>query len=164
MVENKRYCLDTNIYIEGWNKYFSTELSTGYWEILDSFALNGQVFSPIEVKREILRLDDGLSDWLKTRPYFFREITNKVQKEMRSIMASYPRLVDNTKQRSIADPWVIAFAITENAIVVTKETPVGSNSRRIKIPDVCNDLNIPWIDDFRFALELGIHFTAHLKT
>jgi len=164
MDEIKRYCLDANIFIEGWNKYYSRELSTGYWEILDSFAQDGRVFSPIEVKREILRIDDGLSEWIKPRAYFFREITVEVQEELRRIMGEYPRLVDSTKQRSIADPWVIAFAITEGAIVVTKETPVGLNSRRIKIPDVCNDLGLPWIDDFQFALELGIHFTAQLTS
>ena len=152
MDEIKNYCLDANIFIEGWNKYYSKELSTGYWEILDSLAQNGRVFSPIEVKREILRVDDGLAEWIKSRAYFFRDITIEVQEELRKIMAEYPRLVDSTKQRSIADPWVIAFAITENATVVTKETPVGLNSRRIKIPDVCNDLGLPWIDDFQFAL------------
>jgi len=164
MGEDKNYCLDANIFIEGWNKYYSMELSTGYWEILDSFAQNGRVFSPIEVKREILRLDDGLTDWLKDKPYFFREITIEVQEELRRIMATYPRLVDSIKQRSIADPWVIALAKTENSIVVTKETPGGRNSRRIKIPDVCNELGVPWIDDFQFARELGIHFTAQLTT
>jgi hypothetical protein len=164
MAEDKNYCLDANIFIEGWNKYYSMELSTGYWEILDSFAQKGRVFSPIEVKREILRLDDGLTGWLKERPYFFREITTEVQVELQKIMAAYPRLVDSIKQRSIADPWVIAFAITEKAIVVTKEEPVGSSSKRIKIPDVCNELSIPWINDFQFARELGIHFTAHLTT
>ena len=164
MNDSKNYCLDANIFIEGWNKYYSMELSPGYWEILDGFAKNGRVFSPIEVKREILHLDDGLAEWIKVRPYFFREITLEVQEELRKIMTKFPRLVDSTKQRSIADPWVIAFAITENAIVVTKETPVGNNSRRIKIPDVCNELGVHWIDDFQFARELGIYFTAQITS
>ena len=30
-------------------------------------------------------------------------------------------LVDNTKQRSLADPWVIVHALNDNACVVTKE-------------------------------------------
>jgi hypothetical protein len=77
-------------------------------------------------------------------------------------MASHGRLVDSIKQRSIADPWVIAFAIAEDAIVVTKETPSGENSRRIKIPDVCNALNLPWMNDFEFAREVGIRFIARL--
>jgi len=162
MTNNKTYCLDANIFIEGWNKYYAMDISPSYWDILDRFAQDGIVFSPIEVKREIVRVDDELSNWLKSRPYFFKDITSEVQEELRSIMQKYPRLVDSTRQRSIADPWVIAFAITEEAIVVTKENPAGTSSRRIKIPDVCNDLGVSWIDDFQFARELGIQFTAEL--
>lgn len=163
MTSDKKYCLDANIFIEGWNKYYSMELIPSYWEILDNLAQDGIVFSPVEVKREIIQHDDGLSDWIKTRPYIFRDITNPMQEKIREIMAKYPRLVDSTRQRSIADPWVIANAIIEDAIVVTKETPVGSSSRRIKIPDVCNELGVPWIDDFQFAKEIGIRFTAIIK-
>lgn len=162
MTDTNNYCLDSNIFIEGWNKYYSMDISTGYWEILDKFAKEGRVFSPVEVRREILEIDDGLANWVKSRPYFFHDITTEVQEKLREIMGKYPRLVDSTRQRSIADPWVIAFAIVENAIVVTKETPVGIRSRRIKIPDVCNELGVQWIDDFQFARELGIHFNAEV--
>ena len=40
---------------------------------------------------------------------------------MREIMSKYPRIIDNSKGRSIADPWVIAHAEQENATVVTLE-------------------------------------------
>ena len=163
MAETKSYCLDANVFIEPWNKYYSTELCSGYWEILEKLAQDGRVFAPVEVKREILQHDDGLAVWIKTRPYLFRDITLEVQDHLRQIMKSYDRLVDSTRRRSIADPWVIAFAIAENAIVVTKEMPVGPNSKRIKIPDVCQALNVPWMDDFRFAREIGIRFEARLE-
>ncbi len=156
----KKYCLDTNVFIEGWNRYYSMDLCPEYWVILDKLAKEGRIFSPIEVKREIDKSDDGLSKWIKTRHYIFRDIDMEVQKCLRKIMASHSRLVDSIKQRSIADPWVIAFAIVENAIVVTKETATGIDRKRIKIPDVCNALNVPWMNDFEFAKEVGIRFTA----
>jgi predicted nucleic acid-binding protein len=156
------YCLDTNVFIEGWNKYYSMALCPSYWEIIDELGEQGRVFSPIEVRREILQHDDGLADWIRNRSHLFRDISDNVQTTLREIMRDFPRLVDNTRQRSIADPWVIAHAITENATVVTKEIPSPVVSRRIKIPDVCNSLGVPWIDDFRFAEELGIHFQAQI--
>ena len=162
MAEIGRYCLDANVFIEGWNKYYSMQLCSSYWVILDKLAQDGRVFAPIEVKREILQHDDGLAAWIKPRPYLFKDITLEVQNHLRQIMASYHRLVDNTRQRSIADPWVIAFAIAEEAIVVTKEMPAGLGSRRIKIPDVCYALNVPWMDDFQFAREIGMSFEARL--
>jgi len=162
VAEERRYCLDTNVFIEGWNKYYSMDLCPTYWTILDQLAQQDRVFAPIEVKREITQHDDGLAGWIKTRPYLFKEITIEVQEYLREIMAKYNRLVDSTRQRSIADPWVIAHAMAEKAIVVTKEMPAGPNSRRVKIPDVCSALNFPWIDDFQLAREIGIQFSAHL--
>lgn len=158
----KKYCLDTNVFIEGWNRYYSMELCPEYWEILDDFAKQGKIFAPIEVKREIDKTDDGLSKWFRERPYFFKNIGIEAQNYLRKIMATHGRLVDSIKQRSIADPWVIAFAMAENATVVTKETPAGSDSRRIKIPDVCDALDVPWMNDFEFAKEIGIRFIAKL--
>lgn len=163
MTDLRRYCLDANVFIEGWNKYYSMVLCPSYWEIIDELGEQGRVFSPIEVKREILQHDDGLADWVKSRDYIFRDITDNIQTTLREIMRDYPRLVDNTRQRSIADPWVIAHAMAENATVVTKEIPAGLGSRRTKIPDVCNGLGVPWIDDFSFAQELGIQFQAQIS-
>lgn len=162
MNEPRIYCLDTNVFVEGWNKYYSMELCPSYWEIIDRLGQEGRVFAPIEVKREILKVDGGLAEWVKSKAHLFRDIDDEVQDHLRAIMSSHPRLVDSIKQRSIADPWVIAFARSEGAIVVTKESPAGEDSRRIKIPDVCNAYGIPWIDDFTFAIESGIRFQAQI--
>ena len=158
----QKYCLDTNVFIEAWNRYYSMELCPEYWDILDDLAKRGSIFAPIEVKREIQKADDGLSEWIKEKPYLFKEITLPVQEQLRFIMASHGRLVDSIKQRSIADPWVIAFALAEKAIVVTKEMPVGMDSRRIRIPDVCKAFHVPCMNDFQFAREIGIKFSAKL--
>jgi predicted nuclease of predicted toxin-antitoxin system len=79
---------------------------------------------------------------------------------------SHKFLVDNIKQRSLADPWVIAYAMSENACVVTKEEKViASNSDKIKIPNVCENMNVRCINDFKFIQEVNIHFTCQfLKT
>jgi hypothetical protein len=158
----KRYCLDANVFIQGWNDYYSMDLCPEYWEILDRLAQENRIFAPIEVKKEIEKTDDNLAKWLKARPYFFQEITIEVQENLRKIMAAHSRLVDSIKQRSVADPWVIAFAMAEKAVVVTKESPSSTPTKRIKIPDVCHALNVPYLNDFDFAREVGIRFAARL--
>jgi predicted nucleic acid-binding protein len=162
-MDDKKYCLDTNIFIESWNKYYSMELCPQYWQILDDLAKKNIVFSPIEVKKEIEKTDDGLKEWIRDKPYFFIDIDEDTQKNMRIIMKEHPRLVDTIRQRSIADPWVIALALTRNGIVVTKETLAGPSAKRIKIPDVCIAFGVPWMNDFQFANEVGIRFTATLN-
>jgi hypothetical protein len=58
---------------------------------------------------------------------------------------------------------VIAHAIYENATVVTKENKeTALNTKRIKIPNVCDNMGVRWINDFEFIQEIGIKFSCKL--
>lgn len=60
-----------------------------------------------------------------------------------------------------ADPWVITHAINENAVVVTKEEKLTAlNSRKVKIPNVCDNMGVRWINDFKIIEDLGIKFSC----
>jgi predicted nucleic acid-binding protein len=166
--ENKRYCLDTNVLIQAWQKYYSPKFCPDYWSVLNELGNQGKIFIPHMVNEEILRTDDDLSQWLKQSSITVAEIDTNVTKFLKAIYAANPthkNLVDNTKQRSLADPWVIAHAINENAIVVTKEEKVtAANTNRIKIPNVCDNMGIPWINDFEFIERLNIRFSCSIVT
>jgi hypothetical protein len=46
-----------------------------------------------------------------------------------------------------------------NSTVVTKEIKeTALNSKRIRIPNVCENMGIRWINDFQFINELDIKF------
>lgn len=154
------YCLDTNVFIEAWNKYYHKDFFDDYWRKLDDLAIAEVVFATEEVKREIGKIDDALKEWLHERDYFFRKIDDKVQGCLEQVFREpkHHRLVDSTKQRSIADPWVIAHAMAEGAVVVTKETFETNQTKRIKIPNVCEAMGIEWIDDFEMVRRLGMQF------
>ncbi len=159
---NPKYCLDTNFFIEAWNKYYSPEFCESYWDIIDNLAKEGVVFITQEVKKEIDKGDDNLKAWLKDKSYIVRPIDQKVQLCLRDLYTkdkSHQYLANNTKNRSIADPWVIAHAMAENAVVVTKEYLANTpNTQKIKIPDVCQNMNVKWINDFDFIREVNIKF------
>ena len=155
-----KYCLDTNVLIQAWNTYYSMDLAPKYWDILDGMAKKGSVFCTHEVRREIEKVDDGLTKWIKGRDHLFRDITEDVQQHVRDVLKAFPRLVDTTKDRSMADPWVIAHALAEGATVVTKEMVTPPGSKRIKIPDVCDVFKVRCINDFDFVREVGITFSA----
>jgi hypothetical protein len=71
----------------------------------------------------------------------FVEIDDTAQVFVAKIMAAHPKLVDTTKSRSGADPFVMAFAqsMSPQMMVVTEEYP-----RKQRIPDVCNAQNIEY--------------------
>ncbi|MBI5416427.1 DUF4411 family protein [Candidatus Poribacteria bacterium] len=159
------YCLDTNVFIEPWNKYYSMKRCPEYWDILDNLGKKGTVFCPDQVKREIDKVDDLLKQWLNTKPYFIRQETEDVQLRVREILKAFPNLIMVGANRSMADPWVVAHAMVVNAVVVSKEYGINQdqNNSRIKIPDVCRHFKINCISDFEFIDEIGIKFKASLN-
>lgn len=161
------YCLDANVLIQAWQKYYSPKFCPDYWEILNELGIQGRIFIPEIVYEEITRTDDDLSKWLKISKIPIRKIDEPVTKCLQSIYSKDPlhkNLVDNTKARSLADPWVIAHAINESATVVTKEEKVTAiNSIKIKIPNVCDNMSVRWIDDYQLIQELNIQFNCRLK-
>lgn len=162
-----KYCLDANVLIQAWQKYYNPKFCPDYWSILVELGKRGEIFIPELVYEEITRTEDDLSKWLKGSKIPIRIITEAVTGCLQKIYSHTPvhkNLVDNTKARSLADPWVIAHALSENATVVTKEEKITAlSSSRIKIPNVCENMGVRWINDFDFVQELGIQFTCSIK-
>ena len=165
------YCLDANVLIQAWQKYYSPDLCSDYWDILNSLGNEGRIFIPEEVKNEIAvtddkeKTEDDLSKWLKRSSIPVHKATEEVIKCWQNILQANPNhklLVDSAKGRSLADPWVISHALHKNATVVTKENPITAISakRPITIPNVCDNMKIRWIDDFTFVKELGLKFSC----
>lgn len=63
---------------------------------------------------------------------------------------------------SSADYFLIALAYQESYIIVTHEAKSGSNAKRqIKIPNVCEKLNIECIDVAEFLRRCSIKFALN---
>ncbi len=161
------YCLDANVLIHGWQDYYSPKLCPEYWDVLNQLGDRGTIFIPAMVQEEIVRTDDDLSHWLQGSRIPVHQIDGPVTECLQTIYSKNPvhrLLVDNTRYRSLADPWVIAHAIHENAVVVTKEENItAANSSKIKIPNVCENMGVQCINDFQMLGRLGIRFTCLLS-
>lgn len=166
MITPQLYCLDSNVLIQAWQKYYSPALCPSYWDVLDQLGCDKKIFIPQEVFDEITKTEDELSGWLKMSHIPVNKTNQSVANSLRTIFSSDPShrlLVDNVKQRSLADPWVIAHAMSENACVVTKEQIISAaNAKQVKIPNVCKNMNIRCIDDFEFAREMEMKFSCTL--
>lgn len=160
---NQRYCLDANVLIQGWQKYYSPKLCPSYWEILNQLGEANRIFIPRMVADEIEKTEDELKAWLADCSIPILEIEGPVINCLSKIYAAnevHKFLVDSTKQRSVADPWVIAHAMNEKACVVTKEEKINSSLNKIRIPNVCENMGVRCIHDFQFVEEIGIRFTC----
>jgi len=164
--EANKYCLDANVLIQAWQKYYNPKFCPDYWKVLIELGKQAKIFIPEIVYEEITRTDDDLSKWLKGSKIPIEKINEPITICLQKIYSSNPihkNLVDNIKSRSLADPWVIAHALNSNATVVTKEEKVtAANSPKIKIPNVCDNMGVKWINDFQLIDELGIKFNCSL--
>lgn len=167
------YCLDANVLIQAWQKYYAPEICPDYWVILNELGKQRRIFIAEEVKNEIVVTDDkekkedDLSKWLKRSSIPVHKPTESVIKCWQNIIQANPLhklLVDNVKGRSLADPWVISHALDKKATVVTKESPIISlNAKKpVTIPNVCDNMRVRWIDDFAFVKEIGLKFSCRL--
>ncbi len=164
--QSKKYCLDTNVLIQAWQKYYSPKICPDYWDVLSDLGVQGRIFLPQAVFEEITGTDDDLTNWLKGSGIPEYKIDGSVTECLKAIYANNPahkKLVDNTKQRSLADPWVIAHALKENATLVTKEEIItANNTTKIKIPNVCDNMGVRCINDFQLVEELNIQFSCRI--
>ena len=46
------YCLDANVLIQAWQKYYAPDICPDYWEILNKLGSQGRIFIPEEVKNK----------------------------------------------------------------------------------------------------------------
>jgi predicted nucleic acid-binding protein len=161
-----KYCLDANVLIQAWQKYYNPKFCPDYWDILIELGKQDKIFIPELVYEEITRTEDDLSRWVKASKIPIKKISEPVTICLQKIYAVNPvhkNLVDNISGRSLADPWVIAHSLHENATVVTKEEKITAlNSKRIRIPNVCDNMGLRWMNDFQFIDELGIKFKCSL--
>lgn len=58
----------------------------------------------------------------------------------------------------LADPWLIAFAMKHDHVVVTHEVSQPNRRNKIKIPEPCSYFNIPYISPIQMFRELGETF------
>lgn len=166
-ISDSKYCLDANVLIQAWQKYYRPNICPSYWDVLNELGKQNRIFLPELVYEEITRTEDDLCKWLKKSDIPIEKISESVTIKLQKIYSTnsiHKNLVDNTKARSLADPWVIAHAIDKSAVVVTKEEKVTArNSKKIKIPNVCDNMGVKWINDFDFIEEVGIMFDSKLR-
>lgn len=131
------YCVDTSAWLDGWVRDYPQDVFPSLWEKLSEAITEGVLKCSEEVYVELEKKDDGLHDWLKSRKAAaVVSLDEEIQRIAAGLLAEHPRLVDTHRNRSQADPFVIATAIHLSAVVVTGEKPRGKLDIP-KIPDVC---------------------------
>ncbi len=130
----------------------------GLWTNLERMIEVGDLIASELVLTELEQVDDDLLQWAYIHRKMFVRLDQEIQEFVKSILRNHPTFVDAKKTRSDADPFVVALAKIHQATVVTNETPTGNPNQRMKIPDACNALNIPYMGLLEFFKKQGWTF------
>lgn len=127
--------------MDGWRRYYPPDVFPGLWRRIDGLIAAGELVATEEVLIELEKKDDELFKWAKERHTMFLPLDYEIQAAAADILRDHPMLLNAKKNRSAADPFVIAVAKCRGCCVVTGENP-SNNIRKPKIPDVCGVLGI----------------------
>ncbi len=137
-----KYSLDTSALLNAWRRHYPPDFFGTLWNNLDDLIRGGLLIASEEVLVELAKKDDEVHAWAKSRQAMFVPIDGQVQQIVRDILRDYPRLVDNRANRSGADPFVIALAMTEGCTVLTGEQQSTTSTAKPKIPGVCSAMGV----------------------
>lgn len=136
-----RWCFDTSALIEPWVRLYSPDVFPPIWAKLEELAANGVIAAPHDVRLELEKQSDPLSEWAAGLDGFFVEANRDAMECFAEIVNGYPGFMKVNSTKSGADPFVVAMAEVNNVPVVTYETAAKQNSAP-KIPNVCASRNI----------------------
>ncbi|MGP8068115.1 MAG: DUF4411 family protein [Thermoplasmata archaeon] len=134
------YSCDTSSLIHVWKSY-PREVFRELWSHVETLVTEGRLQSPLEVFHELEGKEDDLHHWAKTRvnALFVNDVT--LWDRAARIVKEYPDLVDFSRTKPQADPFVIALAQARGWTVITEEGRTGPGAK-LKIPAVCSRLGV----------------------
>lgn len=141
-----KYILDTCSWIELRESY-KKKVFPGVWNSIERFIVESHIKSPFEVFVELEEKEnDEVFQWVKTyRDTSFISAPKETQMGVRALLKKYPKLIDISKAKDGADPFVIQVARELKAAVVTEEQKSGQIQFPM-IPDVCQAEGIECIN------------------
>lgn len=163
------YVLDAGFFVVTRNYYPDTFPT--FWQRMEQ-AVDSEIISSVREVRKELENYGGeqayLLEWMKTYKHIFTQPTPEEQNSLREMFlrSDYRGLVDEKKilkGGDVADPFVIAKARVLKASVVTNEGPAkrdknGNMQGSLKIPDVCQQFDVPCLSPKEFMSQEGWKF------
>ena len=140
------YVIDACALINAAQNYNMAKKSFAHiWETLDTLIQNGELISSSEVIDELK--DDDLKEWAKGHKECFTPLTKEVQEKTAEVLAQFPTMIKiRSSGNSNADPFLVATAAVQGGTIVTDEKLGDHKTKDYKIPNVCQALDIPYMN------------------
>lgn len=157
------YLLDANVFIHAKNTYYGFDTAPGFWEWLKGEHERGTVCSISAVYDELARQEDELTEWARAMPetFWLREdaaTLPHLQDVVEWTMAPERRFRDTARTEFLAaaDYRLLAAARAWTMTIATHEKSSPESVRRVLIPDVCRNFDVPVTSAHALFRQLGL--------
>ena len=142
------YVFDTNSLIVIFNHFYLDRFPS-FWTRFDEFISSGEIISVREVYNEIVSYaneSSRLVQWAKGHRDLFRQPSAGEMRFVTQIfsVAHFRALIrkkETLEGRPVADPFLVAKAKLENAVLVTQEE---KRENAAKVPNVCEHFSVQY--------------------
>ncbi|MGI6649765.1 MAG: DUF4411 family protein [Bacillota bacterium] len=158
-----KYLIDANVFMTAHRQLYPFDLAPSFWEQLVEKASDRIVIIE-EVQKEIRRGQDLLVEWYERECAKFTVLGIPDPK----VIHSYRVIINSTNANeqytpsakkefaSSADSWLCAYGLAFGDTIVTLEKYEADIKKRVKIPNICREFGIKYIDLLQFMREIGI--------
>lgn len=158
-----KYLIDANVFMTAHRQLYPFDLAPSFWEQLVEKASDRIVIIE-EVQKELRRGQDLLVEWYERECAKFTVLgipDPKVIHSLRVIINSTnanEQYTPSAKKEfaSSADSWLCAYGLAFGDTIVTLEKYEADIKKRVKIPNICREFGIKYIDLLQFMREIGI--------
>ena len=155
-----RYVIDASALID-FGFWYQRETLPSIWARLEELARDGRLLCPREVMRELQQRSQELAEWITDHSIVISDArTARIISRATEIDRKYPELKKGKRRNRpnprSADPWIVALALEENAVVVCSEGSQPSATTIRTIPDACRRENVLCRTLPELLKELGI--------
>ena len=156
------YVLDANIFITSKNTHYGFDFVPAFWDWLDQGHSAGILCSIDKIKDELDAVSDDLTSWAGSRNAMFLTVDAATVPSLQQL-ATWTAASDyrqNAKEEFLAsgDFQLIAYAHAHGHTVVTHELSEPAARRRVKIPDACIAMGVPYTNVFTMLRGEGAQF------
>ena len=166
------YCIDTSAFGRI-QRFYPISVFPDLWEILEDLFQHKLIYPHKIVYDELVPKSgekDEIANLIIKYESNFLPITDGQTKLIRSVLETFPKLIDPESEKEQADPWLIATLIEQMEndqlfgekslyVLVSEESERSPN----KIPAVCKHFNIRHMNLFQFFNQIGVKFSVTRK-
>lgn len=155
------YLIDANVLITEKNHHMSFDICPGFWSWLEQKHADQKCYSVGKVRDELRQKNDELKKWAMQIPKgFFIAPTSTTGAYTAQLVkwanGSHFTSVAIADFEDSADLLLVAQARELGYTVVTHETRDDLSKKRVKIPNACVELGVPWITPIEYFRAEGL--------